>query len=56
MAHKYCDKGECCRTELINALKTVRDRLGIRQDFCPLGIALELEPVIRNALKVAGER
>ena len=39
--------------ELVRALVTVRDHLGIRKDFCPLGVALELEPTINAALKLA---
>lgn len=34
-----------------SALRVIRERLGIRNDFCPIGIALELEPIIRAALR-----
>ena len=52
---RWCRQGECERAELVDALKAVAKRLGIRRDFCPLGIALELEPIIRSALKSADE-
>jgi hypothetical protein len=32
-------------------LVTIRNHLGICPDFTPLGVALELEPIIRRALK-----
>lgn len=38
---------------LVAALRTISVALGIRRDFCPLGVALELEPIIKGALKAA---
>lgn len=39
--------------ELVAALEACRDTLGIRDDFVPLGPAIELAPVIRAALAKA---
>jgi hypothetical protein len=39
--------------EMLAALLAVRERLGIRDDFVPLGAALDLAPIIDAAIRNA---
>ena len=38
---------------MYGALDRIRDELGIRDDFVPLGIAVDMAPIIEGALALA---
>lgn len=54
-AERETERLQDINADLLAALEACKKELGIRDDFCPLGPALVLAPIIRAAIKRARE-